>query len=179
MSVAFSCGFLRVAIKESFHKPGSVAKESDPVQRWQNYLVLLDESPRAQLAVDRTLYMKKSRINYNLFRKINSQNRYEYLQYFSLTNWKALPQSRKTEHTMSNCDACQVHHFAMQSVFPTAAKMKPQKLVQDALAENGDKGNTKVKPTQEAIKSKVKHINSKIDAPFQKVFKVSFAEAQT
>ena len=59
MSVAFSCGFSRVAVKESFHKPSSVAKESDPVQRWQNYLELLDESARAQLAVDRTLYVKK------------------------------------------------------------------------------------------------------------------------
>ena len=179
MSVAFSCGFSRVAVKESFHKSGSVAKENDPVQRWQNYLELLDESARAKLAVDRTLYMKKSKIIYDLFRKMNSQNRYEYLQYFSLTNWKALPEQQKSEHTMSNCDACQVYHFATQSVFPNAAKLKPQKLVQDALAENGDKENRKVKPTQKAIKSAVKHIYSKIDAPFQKVFKVSFAEAQT
>ena len=67
----------------------------------------------------------------------------------------------------------------MQSLFPNAAKLNPQKLVQDALAENGNNGNSKVKPTQKAIKSAVKHIYSKIDAPFQKVFKVSFAEAQT
>ena len=62
---------------------------------------------------------------------------------------------------MSNCDACQVHHFAMQSFFPNGAKLKPQKLVQ------------KVKPTQKDIKSAVKHIYSQIDAPFQKVFKVA------
>ena len=179
MSVIFSCGFSRVAVKESFHKPGSVAKETDPVQRWKNYLELLDESARAKLAVERTLFMKKSRIIYDLFRKMNSQNRNEYLQYFSLENWKALPESQKSEHTTSNCDACQVHHFAMQSLFPNAAKLNPQKLVQDALAENGNNGNSKVKPTQKAIKSAVKHIYSKIDAPFQKVFKVSFAEAQT
>ena len=37
----------------------------------------------------------------------------------------------------------------------------------------------KVKPTQKDIKSAVKHIYSQIDTPFQKVFKVSFAEAQT
>ena len=97
MSVIFSCGFSRVAVKESFHKPGSVAKETDPVQRWKNYLELLDESARAKLAVERTLFMKKSRIIYDLFRKMNSQNRNEYLQYFSLANWKALPQSQKSE----------------------------------------------------------------------------------
>ena len=40
-------------------------------------------------------------------------------------------------------------------------------------------GDSMVRPTQKAIKSAVRHIYSKIDPPFQKVFKVSFAEAQT
>ena len=80
---------------------------------------------------------------------------------------------------MSNCDACQVHHFAMQSFFPNGAKLKPQKLVQNVLVENASKANSKVKPTQKDMKSAVKHIYSQIDAPFKKVFKVSFAEAQT
>ncbi|KAL9977594.1 hypothetical protein ACROYT_G015015 [Oculina patagonica] len=65
------------------------------------------------------------------------------------------------------------------NLFPNASKLKPQRLVQDALAQNENKLNSKVKPTQKAIKSAVKHIYSKIDAPFQRVFKVSFAEAQT
>lgn len=45
--------------------------------------------------------------------------------------------------------------------------------------ESENKGNKTIKPTQKAIKAAVKHIYSKIDAPFRKVFKVSFAEAQT
>ena len=179
MSVVFGCGFARVTVKESFHKPGSVAKETDPDQRWKNYRRLLDESAKAKLAVDRTLYRKKSRTIYDLFRTMSPEKRSEYLQYFSLQNWKALPESQKSEHTMSNCDACQVHHFAMQSFFPNGAKLKPQKLVQNVLAENASKANSKVKPTQKDTKSAVKHIYSQIDAPFQKVFKVSFAEAQT
>ena len=60
-------------------------------------LELLDESARAKLAVERTLFMKKSRIIYDLFRKMNSQNRNECLQYFSLANWKTLPESQKSE----------------------------------------------------------------------------------
>ena len=179
MSLVFGCGFARVAVKESFHKAGSVAKETDPDQRWKNYRGLLDESAKAKLAVDRTLYMKKSRNIYDLFRKMSPEKRSEYLQYFSLKNWKALPESQKSEHRMSNCDACQVHHFAMQSFFPNGAKLKPQKLVQNVLAENASKANSKVKPTQKDMKSAVKYIYSQIDAPFQKVFKVSFAEAQT
>ena len=179
MSVVFGCGFARVAVKESFHKPRSVAKETDPDQRWKYYLGLLDESAKAKLAVDRTLYMKKSGNIYDLFRKMSPEKRSEYLQYFSLKNWKALPESQKSEHTMSNCDACQVHHFAMQSFFPNGAKLKPQMLVQNVLVENASKANSKVKPTQKDMKSAVKHIYSQIDGPFKKVFKVSFAEAQT
>lgn len=52
------------------------------------------------------------------------------------------------------------------NLFPNASKLKPQRLVQDALAQNENKLNSKVKPTQKAIKSAVKHIYSKIDAPF-------------
>ena len=152
MSSVFSCGFSRVAVKESFHKPGSVAYESNPAQRWENYLKLLDESAHEKLAGERTLFVKKSRSVYDFFRKMNSQNRNEYLRYFSLTNWKALPETQKSEHTRSNCEACQVHHFAMQSIFPNAAQLKPQKLVRDGLAQNESNGNVNVKATQKAIK---------------------------
>ena len=94
MSSVFSCGFSRVAVKESFHKPRSVAYESNPAQRWENYLKfnlvprvsllpflplqgreeerpwergclkLLDESAHEKLAVERTLFVKKSRSVY-------------------------------------------------------------------------------------------------------------------
>lgn len=179
MSLIFSCGFSRVVVKQSFHKPGSTTKESDPVQRWQNYIEMLDESARPVFTVDKTVYMKKSRIIYDLFRKMNSKSRNTYIEYFSPANWKDLPEAQKSEHTMSHCNACQVHHFALQTLFPNTVKFKPQKLVQEALAEHVNNGNSKVKPTQKAIKTAVKHIYSKIDGPFQKVFKVSFAVAQT
>ena len=106
-----------------------MAYESNLAQRWKNYLKLLDESAHKKLAVERTLFVKNTRSVYDFFRKMNSPNRNQYLRYFSLTNWKALPETQKSEHTRSNCDACRVHHFAMQSIFPNAAQLEPQKLV--------------------------------------------------
>ena len=181
MSLIFSCGFARVAVKESFHKAGRAQQETDPVQRWKNYCNMFDETARSIFTVEKTMYMKKSRIIYNLFRKMSSQSRNDYLKHFSLSNWKALPASQKSQHTMSNCSACQVHHFDFQSLFPTttAGKCKPQTLIRQALMESKNKGNKTIKPIQKAIKAAVKHIYSKMDAPFQKVFKVSFTEAQT
>lgn len=64
----------------------------------------------------------------------------------------------------------------MQSLFPNAAQLKPQKLVRDSLTQNKSNGNVNVKPTQKAIKSATKHIYSKINVSFQKVFKVSFVK---
>ena len=63
----FSCGFSRVAVKE--YKPGSVAYESNPAQRWENYLKLLDESAHEKLAVERTLFVKKSQAFMICFKK--------------------------------------------------------------------------------------------------------------
>ena len=37
-----------------------MATESDPAQRWANYLKLLDESAHEKLAVEETLFVKKS-----------------------------------------------------------------------------------------------------------------------
>ena len=167
MSVVFGCGFARVTVKESFHKPGSVAKETDPDQRWKNYRRLLDESAKAKLAVDRTLYRKKSRNIYDLFQTMSPEKRSEYLQYFSLKNWKALPESQKSEHTMSNCDACQVHHFAMQSFFRTVPSWSDKSWFKMFSLKMQARQTAKVKPTQKDIKSAVKHIYSQIDAPFQ------------
>ena len=78
---------------------------------------------------------------------------------------------------LRNCHACQVHHFAFQSLFPNTVRFKPQKLIQEAFVENGNVGNNKVKPTQKAITSAAKHIYLKINGHFQKTFNVSFAEA--
>ena len=47
MSLMFSCGFARVAVKESFHKAGRAQQETDPVQRWKNYCNMFDETARS------------------------------------------------------------------------------------------------------------------------------------
>ena len=179
MPLIFNCGFSRVAVKESFHKPGTTTKEADPVQRWRHYRETFGESAQSTFAVDKSTYMKKARIIYHSFRKMNSRSRTEYFKYFSLANWNGLPDSQKSEHIMSHCHACQVPHFAFQSLFPNTVRFKPQKLVQEALVENGNVGNNKVEPTQKAINTAAKNIYLKIYGQFQKTFNVSFAEAQT
>ena len=148
-------------------------------ERWTNYKQTFGETLTQPIfTIDKKTYMKKARLIYDLFRKMNSRSRTEYLKHFSLANWNGLPESQKSLHTMSHCHACQVHHFAVQSLFPNTVKFKPQKLVKEVLEENGNVGTRKVKPTQKAIKTAAKHIYSKVNGHFQKIFNISFAEAQ-
>ena len=177
MSLMFNCGFSKVAVKEIFHKTGTTTKEADPVQRLRNYQETLGESAQSIFAVDKSTYMKKARIIYDSFRKMNAGSPTEYLKYFSLANWNGLPDSQKSEHIIRT--VMPAKYFAFQSLFPNTVRFKPQKLVQEALVENGNVGNNKVKPTQKAITSAAKHIYLKINGHFQKTFNVSFAEAQT
>lgn len=178
MPLIFNCGFSRFAVKESFHKPGTTTKEADPVQRWRHYRETLSESAQSTFAVDKSTYMKKARIIYHSFRKMNSRSRTEYFKYFSLANWNGLPDSQKSEHIIRT--VMPAKYFAFQSLFPNTVRFKPQKLVQEALVENGNVGNNKVEPTQKAIKTAAKYIYLKINGHFQKTgFNVSFAEAQT
>ena len=116
---------------------------------------------------------------YSSFRKMNSKARAQYQDTFSMVNWKALNRAQKKQHTLSNCGGCQVHYYAIHNFFPSGEAFKTRKLLKEALIESGVKTQSKAKPTQEAIKTAVKHIYSKVNGHFEKIFKISFAEAQT
>ena len=44
--------------------------------------------------------------------------RIQYLQSFSISKWKKLPNSMQKRHTLSNCKECAIHHTALQNAFP-------------------------------------------------------------
>ena len=84
MSAIFGCGLsTRVAVKESFHKPRMMKNEADPVQHWKNYLEMLDEAAWSTFAIDKTTFLRRARVIYELFHKMNSKGRNKYLNCFS------------------------------------------------------------------------------------------------
>ena len=50
MSVIFNCGLARVAAKESFRKAGRASIETDPSERWKNYLAAFEGDSREVFA---------------------------------------------------------------------------------------------------------------------------------
>ena len=78
--------------------------------------------------------------------------------------------SQKKQHTLSNCGGCQVDYFAVHTLFAN---------VQGVVVNSGLKAQSKLKVKETAMKSAVKHIYFKPNGPFEGIFKVSLAEAQT
>ena len=77
------------------------------------------------------------------------------------------------------CRQRTAYYYAIHNIFPRRETFKTRKLLKEVLIESGVKTQSKVKPTQKVIKTAVKHIYSKVNGHFEKIFKVSFAEAQT
>ena len=155
MSVIFNCGFARVAVKESFRKVESASVETDPSEKWKNYLAAFEGDSQEVFAVERSTYVKKSKAIYSSFRKMNSKARAQYQDTFSMVNWKALNTVQKKQHTLSNCVGCPGHYYAIHNIFPRRETFKTRKLLKEVLIESGVKTQSKVKPTQKVIKTAV------------------------
>ena len=69
MSVIFNCaGFARVAVKESFRKIGSASVETNPSEKWKNYLAAFEGD--SQEVCGRTFHLRQEiQSNLQLFPK--------------------------------------------------------------------------------------------------------------
>jgi len=148
----FNCGFARVAVKESFCEAGSASIETDPSERWKNYLAVFESDSHEVFAVERSTSVKKSKPIYSSFRKMTSKARAQYQDTFSVANWKAHNLTQKKQHTLSNCGGCQVHYYAIHYLFPTGETFKAQKLLKEALIESGVKTQVKCNRRKKPLK---------------------------
>ena len=183
MASFFGCGFARVAVKHSFVKPtGKVEYDHD--NRLRNYLAVF-QGHQERYEVDKHSFVKRSKSLVHHFGKWKLKtNKDEYTEHFSPNNWEKLTEYEKKQHTRTNCEACDVHHFPFQSLFPMW-NQKENSITQEGFHKNikscilkpSCRGNMKV--TKKAIKTATSQIYEKINAPFKNIFGVTFAKAQT
>ena len=189
----FGCGFARVVVKHSFVKPtGKVEYDHD--NRLRNYLAVF-QGHQERYEVDKQSFVKRSKSLVHHFGKWKLKtNKDKYTEHFSPNNWEKLTEYEKKQHTRSNCEACDVHHFSFQSLFPLW-NQKENSITQQGFHKNINShilkpscsGNVKV--TKKAIKTatctyekqieQIEQIYEKINTPFKKIFGVTFAKAQT
>ena len=119
MASFFGCGFARVAVKRSFIKPTSKV-EYDYDNRLRNYLAVF-QGHQERYEVDKHSYVKRSKSLVHHFGKWKGKtdkDTCKYTDHFSPNNWEKLTEYEKKQHTHTNCEACDVHHFPFQSLFP-------------------------------------------------------------
>ena len=183
MASFFGCGFARVAVKRSFMKPtGKVEYDQD--NRLKNYLAVF-QGHQERYEVDKHSYVKRSKSLVNHFGKWKLKtNKEKYTEHFSPNNWEKLTEYEKKQHTRTNCQACDVHHFPFQSLFPmwnskenSISQRGIDKNIKSRVLKPSLRGNVKV--TKKAMKIATSQIYEKINAPFKNIFGVTFAHAET
>jgi len=122
----------------------------------------------------------KDTINKWNFRK--SDEKSCYMETFTRKNWKKLSDTRKKEHSFSNCKGCAVRYANIQVLFPIKSSfLKGKAKVNPVFAALGEANKTRAKelstkPSPTNIKNAAKAIYDKVSPLFEKSFNVSFAE---
>ena len=183
MTEYFGCGFARVAVRQSFFKPNGKV-EYDQELRWKSYLSQF-RSPHCDrfVVADKKAYDKRSKALSLHFKKWKTKDKSQYIEHFNQGNWDSLPELEKKQHERVNCQACDVHHYSFQTLFPSRGKNSSIGL-QDTVKKTQKRvlqpsNAVNVKPTLKAIKKTVGKNYDGINGPFKELFGMSFAKAQT
>ncbi|PFX18159.1 hypothetical protein AWC38_SpisGene17481 [Stylophora pistillata] len=115
--------------------------------------------------------------------KVETKDKSQYIEHFGQRNWQNLPELEKEQHERIDCQGCAVHHYSFQSLFPSWGKkisLELQQAInkrQNRVLRSSNAAN--VKPTLTTIKQAATKIYEDINGPFQEIFGMSFAKAQT
>ena len=115
MAGFFSCGFLRVAAKNSMlDEIRKVIRDKGTCP--QRFLSTFSDNKEA-FAVIQTIFDKRLHVLLKNFDKWRGEDKAKYLMHFSPTAWKSLSAAKRGLHTISNCNACAVNLLPVQSLF--------------------------------------------------------------
>ena len=134
-----NCGYARTAIRElSSSKRGSTQQHIDKTKRVQQFKEIFDlptfkltdemfTHPISQQHLPTPFDRYCERINTHFSKKWHpSSKRLEYLDTFSISRWKGLPQLTKKNHSIGCCSACYNTYPSLQKAFPGKPTYEPQ-----------------------------------------------------
>ena len=183
MSDFFGCGFARVAVKLSMLKSDGKVEHNNEA-RWKRYVCHFESLHNERFAVEnRKFFHKRAKILSLNYKRWKTKDKSQYIDHFSHENWKNLAELEKKQHRRVDCQACAVHHYKFQTLFPswgrkgstglhTVVNRTKEHVLKPSNSEN-------VKPTLKAITKAAHKIYNEINRPFKERFGMSFAKAQT
>ena len=172
MAGVFSCGFARVAVKESF----LAVKTKDKAGKYDYYISYFEDDYKENFAVTKKAFYKKSAVLTNIFNQwIKTEDKQKYIQHFSKEAWNKLSLIQKLAHTATNCKACHVYHQSFQNTFP----LKCHRLTKPTLVDVATKALPKLKPTKSAAKDTLVDWYNKCNDAFKEVYDMNIADGLT
>ena len=183
MNDFFGCGFARVAVKLSMLKSDGKVEHNNEA-RWKRYVCHFESPHNERFAVEnRKFFHKRAKILSLNFKRWKTKDKSQYIDHFSHENWKNLAELEKKQHRRVDCQACAVHHYKFQTLFPSWGRKGSTGLqaVVNRTKEHVLKpsNSENVKPTLKAITKAAHKIYNEINRPFKERFGMSFAKAQT
>jgi hypothetical protein len=193
-----TCGFAKVAALEIEEQIRNNAKENSELTKGKENEYKLKQEQYRQFNTNfnnkedgkNNFEINFTKYNTNLiklrsivrkwnFRKSNEKR--QYLDTFSLKQWKKLSEERKSEHRLANCRGCAVRYAAVQAFFPVKSQFLKGRIksspVLRAHNEAAKLKSPSVKPKRSDVKKSAKAIYEAISPTFKNTFGTSFAEA--
>lgn len=192
-----TCGFAKVLalqvsrdvgrsyLKEKNESPTRYKSRVKDIE-YERFQSFFTETQEGKLPVSLVNFSKNLPALKNAFNKWNTrklEEKYKFLQTFSIENWEKLSSARKKEHTFFNCKGCALRFCDIQAYFPVKSPRLTGKAKRNpvfiASSEAGKlRGNQPaIKPTQADVKRIAKAIYDSVAPQFEQQFKQSFAEA--
>ena len=108
-----------------------------------------------------------------------STEKRQYLDTFSLKEWKKLSEERKSEYRLTDCRGCAVRYAAVQAFFPVKSNFLKKKAQSNPVlrAHNAAAKLTSPKPMRSDVKKSAKAIYEAISPTFKETFGTSFSKA--
>ena len=114
-------------------------------------------------------------------RKINEKK--QYLETFSSSSWEKLSETRKSEHSFTNCKGCALRHAETQALFPVKsryllgeARKNPVFNAAHEVNNLRSRNGRVVKPSQRELKNAAKAMFDNMSSSFEKHYGADFAE---
>ncbi len=166
-SLAFNCGFARVAVREltdtKCGRPQSVDKEKRALEFKDLFEIPSFGLPSNYFSrrglTREPLFDKHCKTiagSFSMRWNTKGKTRQHYLKVFSTETWKSLPQQQKSQHSLSKCYACATLYKGVQEAFP----LKPIYTVSPTLEEIYDATGTSKKQENTVTRKALEAINT-------------------
>lgn len=160
-SLAFNCGFARVAVRELTETQRGQPQSIDKEKRAHGFKELFERpSFLYQVNTSVTEGLHESLVSTRTARRLseasqrNETHREKHVNtIFSIETWNSLNEQEKTQHTLSKCKACATKYKGTQESFPLKPVHEESPTLEEIYTPPGTSKKQEAKMTRQALQA--------------------------